>query len=300
MRGFLGNKKNLRILMSFALIGASLSVAQAAVVTTPAGLLTGPADDALATNKWTRVNVRAGSTEGITVDYPRSGNASGLLTLADGVGKADWQYVSAAPLGKLSEFTSGSYDWYRDSGSTVAAHFHPVYRLIIDIDGDPATTDIAYLIYEKAYQPGFTGTVPAGAWTSETINDASIVWVSQPGQGIEKVYNRPLSAYKSGSYTPTAGWKQITGNSLVLGVSVGIGSGWAGTFRGAVDNIGASVASTLGPDNFEIPVEPPVNPEPPVNAGGNLAPVPALDLWSLLSLGALLGGMGAWRRRKSV
>lgn len=290
----IGIKTYVRFSLQLALIGASMSAAQAADVYVPTGTLTGAGSDVVTTNQWTRVNVRAGSTAGITTDYPKDGIASGLLTSSDAVGKADWQYVAAQPLGKLSEFTSGGYDWYRDSASTASGHLHPVYRLIIDIDGNPATIDIAYLIYERAYQPGLAGNVPTNAWTHETINDGSIMWVSQPGQGIEEVYNRPLSAYKDGSYTPTAGWTKITGNSLVLGVLSGIGSGWGGTFRGAVDNIGASAANTLGPDNFEIRVAPPVVP------AANAASVPVFGLWSLLGLSGLLGGMGVWRRRKSA
>ena len=119
------------------------------------------------------------------------------------------------------------------------------------------------------------------------------MWVSQPGvapSSIEEVYNRPLSAYMDGSYTPTGNFSQITGNSLVLGVQSGIGSGWNGTFSGAVDNIGVRVGETaLGPDNFELTV-----PQPPATPTA----VPTLEIWGLLGLAGLMAGFGAWRQRR--
>lgn len=276
-----------------ALLSTTLRTASAAVVTAPAGKIVSTTPnpgvgDPVATNTWTRTNVRIGSEIGITADFPQSGNGSGLLTSSDGSGKADWQYIASPSLGKLSDFQSGTYDWYRAASSDVADHLHPAYRIIIDIDGNPETSaDIAYLVYERTYQPSTPGSVPEGAWTTESITPSSNMWVSEPGKGAEEVYNRPLSAYMAGSYTPTGNFSQITGNSVILGVSVGIGSGWTGVFRGATDNIGLAATRTLGPDNFEIAVAPP----PAVAA------VPTLDIWALLSLAGLVGGVAAWRRR---
>jgi len=282
-----------------ALVALACGAAGAAIVTTPAGVVTGTPtpgySDPFTLDVWQRVNVRTGSTIGITDDYPNLTQASGLLTSSDGGGKADWQYIRSTPLGRLGDFTSATYQWYRDGdSSSVAGHLHPVLRLILDIDGDLQTpNDIAYLVFERAYQGGGTVDVPTDAWVTENISSGTIMWVSQPGvapSSIEEVYNRPLSAYMDGSYTPTGNFSQITGNSLVLGVQSGIGSGWNGTFSGAVDNIGVRVGETaLGPDNFELTV-----PQPPATPTA----VPTLEIWGLLGLAGLMAGFGAWRQRR--
>lgn len=87
---------------------------------------------------------------------------------------------------------------------------------------------------------------------------------------------------------PDAGGWDIPATSTILGIQVGTGSGWTGTFRGAVDNIGLEAQSTLGPDNFELAAPPPAS----------VAAVPTTDLWALLGLSGLLAGLVAWRQRR--
>ena len=276
---------------AFAASALCVIAANAAVVTTPSGTVVGVAggvSDTPAADTWLRDNVRAGSTTGITTHFPESGDGSAYMSSSDGLGKADWDYYKTGGFGKLSAIPTYSYEWYRAASSSVAPHLHPVMRLIVDIDGDLGTTDIGYLVFERAYNPS-TSPVPVGAWTAETITGTTNLWLSQPGQGIEEVYNRTLADYQSGTYTPTAGWKKITGNSVVIGISLGIGSGWAGTFEGAVDN------PTLGAfsSNFEVTA--------PAVAATPVA-VPALDLVGLLALSGALGVTAsalARRRRKT-
>ena len=272
-----------------AIFAASTSITvNAAVYTTPSGLLTAPnagtVNDLIVADKWLRENVRNGASIGITTNFPRNSDGSGYLNLGPngGGGKADWEFYPTGTFGTVANLTSLSYDWYRNSTSTVASHLHPVIRLIVDIDGvNPGTTnDIAYLIFERAYNPS-TAAVPTNAWTPETIGNATNLWVSQPGVGIEEVYNRTLADYKAGTYTPTAGWSKITGNSVIIGVSMGIGSGWNGTFEGAVDNVNLS---RVGAPAFSANLE--------VNAPAAVVPsvsVPALGLTQLLALIGLLG-----------
>lgn len=276
------------------------SLASAAIVTTPAGTIvsTTPSpgvSDPFATGVWQRTEVRTGSSIGITGDYPRSGDGSVLMTSNDQFGKAVWQYVAATPLGALSSFSSATYDWYRASTSTAPQHAMPAFRILVDIDGQNVgtSTDIASIIFERVYQPGEGTTVPAptDAWTTEAIGPNSIVWVYYTGQGSDYTYT-PLSEYMDGSHGLPAGLPgvttPITGNSQIIGINAGIGSGMSGTFRGAVDNMGLVAASTFGPDNFELTAPPPPPP----------APVPTTDLWALLGLSGLLAGLAAWRQRR--
>ena len=179
-----------------------------------------------------------------------------LLNSAVSAGKADWSYERprATPFGRLADLTGVSYEWQRDAASTAPAHFHPVLRIILDADGDPATTnDTQSLVFERAYNVG-TGAVPTNSWQTETIGATTRLWVTRPGTGgNENAFGWTLDDFKNGTYIPTGTFRAITGNSLVLGVTFGIGSGWGGSFRGAVDNVtlnmgGAAVLSA----NFEV------------------------------------------------
>ncbi|ARU04086.1 hypothetical protein CCO03_04820 [Comamonas serinivorans] len=271
-------------------IGAWLAgSAAAAVVTTPAGVLVGPAGDAPVAEVWQRTNVRVGSSAGITADYPNASTASGLLTSDSVNGKADWQYLAATPLGPLSSFRSATYQWYRDGASTVAGHFSPLLRMLVDVDGNPATTDLAWVIYERGAIDAVTP-VPTDTWVTETIDGDTRVWVHQVGSTNNQVPYTRMADFAAGTHVPEAGGTQITGASLILGLQAGIGSGWDGVFRGAVDHIGLVAQRSLGPDNFEL-APPPPSPAP--------AAVPAASWWSLLGLGSLLVCWGAWRRRRA-
>lgn len=247
---------------------AALACAHASVVTTPSGIFTNPgalnAGDAIAPDVWLRVNVRNDGAVGITNTYPRNGGGSVFLSLGANTGnngKADWEFYPFAGFGRLNAMSSLIYEWYRDGSSNAAPHLHPVIRLFIDADGDPSTTaDRGYLVFERCYNVVGCPAVPTNAWTSEAIVGGTNLWWVQFGVGIDTIYNRPLSTYQSGGYAPTAGFAQITGNSLILGVSVGIGSGWSAAsgaaFVGAADSVTITSSTpgavSLTNTNFEL------------------------------------------------
>src|SRR5690606_2099575 len=77
---------------------------------------------------WNFDDMRFGGTATISGDYPRSGNESLKLTTSAGADKASfglyWSpFDSGNPFGgtltTLGSLTNLSYDWYRDSTSTV-------------------------------------------------------------------------------------------------------------------------------------------------------------------------------------
>ncbi|MCB2025604.1 MAG: hypothetical protein KDG56_12525, partial [Ottowia sp.] len=141
---------------------AALSHAAAAAIVTPAAL-----------NGWSGTASGA-STTAITTTFPNAGDGSAEITLNDGTGEVDWSYTLPTPVA-LSTFTSGSYDWWRDSASTNPAIQAPAYALWIDNDCNAATTgDQAYLVYEPYYQT--TANAPTNQWVTETVAPASVVW----------------------------------------------------------------------------------------------------------------------------
>lgn len=284
---------------------SALSCAHAAVVTTPVGVFNNPgasnAGDALAADVWLRINVRNDGSVGISNAYPRNGDASVFLSLGANTGnngKADWEFYPTATFGRLNAMTSLTYEWLRDGNSNAAAHLHPVIRLLIDADGNTGTvTDRGYLVFERCYNLAGCPAVPTNAWTSESIVGTTNLWWTQFGVGIDSVYNRSLSTYQSGGYSPSAGFAQINGNSLILGVSVGIGSGWSAAsgaaFVGAADNVTLTSstpgATSLTGTNFEITAP----------ATRSSIPVSTLPHYGAALLVALLSGAALRRRLRS-
>lgn len=286
----------------FALLSLGLlSSAQAVVVTSPAGLLTNanPAgiSDPLALDTWLRRNVRSGGSVGITGDFPRAFDGSMYLSLGGSSNaKADAEIFFSDVTGKtLGNLSALKYDWYRDSTSTATAWLHPVLRLYIDADGSNATTtDRGYLVFERGYNPN-TAAVPVDQWITDDVfnfdgaGDSANLWWVQFGVGINEVYNRDLADWIAGQ--STAGFAALSGNSVIYGLSTGVGSGW-GAFEGASDRV--TIAFGTQPFerwNFELTQHPDTDPDDPTNA----VPEPASAALSMMALLAL--GAGALARR---
>ncbi|MCC2974831.1 PEP-CTERM sorting domain-containing protein [Massilia sp. IC2-476] len=273
-------KSLLRSAVVLALLGAG--AAQAATVTVTS------VSNAPAPNTWYLNNFR-GTTNGytsntfasITSANPRSGNGSVEMSSTDGSGKADyvytWGFVPGRTLGSID--TVGM-DWFRAPG-TSAAHLAPALRLYYDADGDATTlADQGYLIWEQVYN----GVTAQNQWVSSDMED-EFFWQRQlvPGNTVED-YDMTLGDWASG-VTPNvpngAPFDRLSASTAILGIEFGIGSGWAGTFRGFVDNVRIGFAGEEATTfNFET-------------AG---AQVPEPASLALLGLGAL--GFAARRRKQ--
>ncbi len=229
------------VVATVALAGAPAAAATI-TVTSPAGTFTNPgptnSGDPFAFDTWLRTNVRNGGTVGITGDYPRSGTGSAYFSGPSNA-KADFEYYFSTPFA-ASQITAFGYDWYRDSSSTAPAHLHPTLRLFVDADGDSGTaSDRGYLVFELAYNPSVTP-VPTDAWTTENALGA-VLWSTGGLPDAFSNYTRAL-----------ADWLALLPNLTVLGLSTGIGSGWSGSFEGAVDNIRLARNGVETVFNFEL------------------------------------------------
>ncbi len=229
---------------------------------------TSNASQAVGATGWLYNNVRNNGVAGINTNLPRSGNGSAWLKSSQGgalSSKADIEYISnngatITSMGTLGSLNALSYDWYRKSGGSAAAHLHPVLRMYVDADGNLATSnDRGYLVFERAYNPS-TSPVPTNAWQSDDVfnwNGAGAsanVWWVQFGVGIDNTYNRTIQNWVAGANT--AGFAQLSGNSAIYGLSSGVGSGWD-TMESAVDNL--TIGFTGGAAmtyNFEVVPEP--------------------------------------------
>ncbi len=258
------------VALSAALFLSSSAFADTITVTSPVGQSS--TSGAYAPDTWYANNVKNGGAVGITNTYADHGNGSIQYT-GPANAKADLEYYfSPANSFALTSLTSFSYDVYRSSTSTAEAWDVPALRLYVT-DGSGHS---GYLIYEPIYnETAGSRTSPTNAFVSyNTINDdfwTSSATLGNPGDAFN-VYNRNL-----------AGWNSIDPNLRVYGFSVGIGSGWNGSFDGAVDNISYGVNGTTTNFNFETPSTVSPTPEPS----------------SLLLLGSgLVTSAGMWLRRR--
>jgi hypothetical protein len=218
---------------------------------------------------WVYNNTRGGGSVGIRTNYPRSGNGSVYFNSTSNTGKADIEYFASpvnaggnfAPnpfdpssiLGSLAALSHLSYEWYRDGSSTAPAWLHPVLRLGILRVNQDNTFALGYLIFERVYN-GF-GAAPTDSWQSDDIvsNNYKLWATASLGFGDPNVnINDVLKTIPE--------WVSAASNAnatlLVISVNAGIGSGWNGTFTGAVDNITFGFNGTYTTYNFEVVPEP--------------------------------------------
>ncbi len=257
---------------------------------------------------WYYNNVRNSGIVGINTQYPRSGDGSVRLQTTLGPGgassKADVEllveavnfggnYFSTGALGRLENLTALSYDWYRSSSSTNSAVQHPVLRLLLDADGDLNTiTDRGGLVFELAYNGSV---VPTDTWvTTDVFNfygpDMSAnLWNFGLGVGNEfGGYNKDLSEWIAGFSVGQVS-SPLSGDSLIIGISAGVGSGW-GPFDGGVDNITIAFAEQE-PITYNFEVSRQVATQP--------IPEPVTAVLGAMGVLALAGSMTARSRRQA-
>jgi hypothetical protein len=209
---------------------------------------------------WSPANVRPDATVGITSTQPRGDAPDNLGSLefttnsvTNGQDKADfvnyWGVVPGRTLGNLSEL---SYELYRASSSTTAQHHLPAFRLAYATPSG----DTGLLVWENVYNGGSTGTaVPTNQWISKDIL-AGNFWMrayNSPSVTIER-FNVTLADWQDGATFP--GSDVLGPDTYIVGIEIGVGSGWGGTFRGFVDNVAASFTSSTIDDSVSANFEP--------------------------------------------
>jgi hypothetical protein len=231
---------------------------------------------------WVYNNTRRDGSVGIRNNYPRSGNGSVYFNSPDSLGKADIEYFAdpvlvggnfvpnpfnpSSILGPLADLSHLSYEWYRDGSSTAPASLHPVLRLgILRVNSDN-TAAVGYLTFERVYN-GF-GAAPTDSWQSDDIVSNNYKLWATASLGFGEVF-KTIPEWVSAA-------NAVGATLYVISVNAGIGSGWNGTFEGAVDNITFGFNGTYTTYNFEV------------------VPEPA----SMLALGSGLIGLLGLRRRK--
>lgn len=249
--------KTMMIAASAALVGASALAGTVTVYsnnaggdafTNPGGVNTG---QAVGASGWHYNNVRGSGVVGVSSAYARSGNGSVSFNGASGASKADIEFFGSAvangagnfgptsALGTLGSLTSLSYDWYRDSASTNPATQTPVIRLLLS---NAAGSQFGYIVFEEVYNGNDLTT---DQWhTVDVLGGNSRMWATGT------LPNVGLSEY-SETYR-IDNWMSTYADLLVVGVSLGVGSGWAGEFFGAIDNVTFGFNGVDTTYNFEV------------------------------------------------
>lgn len=236
--------------------------------------VSGPSNQGMAigSSGWYYNNTRSGGSVGIDSSQSQSGDGSIRFGTTSSGSKADIEWLGSAvsvsgnyhatsALGYLSELTSLGYDWYRDSNSTTNNLYHPVIRLLVDLDGNLTTTgDRRQLTFERAFNGGVTA-APVDTWVTEDIfsynsGQGANLWVN--GSGISNIYQITLSEWQSGI-------DNLNGNigsasAVIVGISIGVGSGWSNSSSMWVDNIQVGFNGVTDTYNFEVAAQ--IVPEP--------------------------------------
>jgi hypothetical protein len=124
----------------------------------------------------------------------------------------------------LGELDQLSFDYYIDSSDRTDVI--PVIRLLIDGDGNLATTaDQGELVFEYAYQ-GLPGTTQDVWRTADLAGDDWVAWQRSGGQNRDQIANMTeLSDWADANGFTPAGGVNFNEDSLVLGWSIALGSG---------------------------------------------------------------------------
>jgi hypothetical protein len=110
--------------------------------------------------------------------------------------------------------------------------------------------NLGYLVFERVYN-GFSGAAPTNSWQSDNIIGSNYgLWATaslgfgDPNVNFSQVF-KTLSGWVSAANDANA-------TLYVISVNAGIGSGWNGTFTGAVDKITFGFGGTYTTYNFEV------------------------------------------------
>ena len=221
-------------------------------------------------NGWEAANVRNDGLVEMNKDHPLFGDGSLMFftdTQTAGQDKADYHLVWQTSTGTidfpqrtLGNLSALNYAWFRDSASTTADHFIPVFRLYFYDDGGTpgnASDDVlGLLIWEGVYNG--LGTPAEDSWQIMDVFDG-VFWVyvsqSAQGSGVIQNFSATLNDWINGNPQGQPGDPQInlSANTNIFGVNVGVGSGWNNSFLGYVDAVRiafGSVDDTLY--NFEV------------------------------------------------
>lgn len=256
---------------------AGISPASAIDVTS---LTNGGGTDVWQDGTFDGVSTRNGGSVTLSNLQSPDGDGSLRLSTPGSSAKATAIYTGASALGRLDFLTSISYQHYRDPASTNASTQAPSLRLAVS-DGQGRQ---GFLVYEPVYNGGTP--VPDGTWQTADATTGNW-WLFE--NGVFENFGLTLDDWLTDSVfdnsTGTASKQGFGDDALILGLEIGIGSGWNFDTIAFVDNV---LLSFRTDDGFEYGFD--WN----FQASTNQVPEPA----TLGLMGAGLAGIWLVRRRR--
>ncbi len=229
------------------------------VIAVAATIVVTPADVSETPGAWHPANERSGGTSVITTTQADAHGGGGSLeqTLPAPTSpspKTDFQIFSAdttfangaglqAPsggFGLLSEISALSFDWYRDSASTAAEHLTPALRVLVWDPADGTNGSSYMLVWEGVYNgyPAASGPVPTDEWVAQDVVAGNFWRIPQyidgAWTGISACNSGPNTCYYFNRGLDDWGFSAGT---VVIGLEVGLGSGWNGTYHSFADYV---------------------------------------------------------------
>ncbi|WP_154222370.1 hypothetical protein [Marinicella rhabdoformis] len=218
---------------------------------------------------WAPANVRDDAIVEINKNQPLFGDGSLMFatdTVTNGQDKADFELIWQQsgnnidfPNRTLGNIENLLFAWYRDSMSTTAPHLVPAFKLQFYDDGgtmgNAADDILGLLIWEPIYNG--INPAPSDSWQISTLTEG-IFWVyvsqSAGGSGVIQNYSSTLDDWINNNPMGQGGDPNVdlSADTYVFGVQIGVGSGWNNSFTGYVDAVQISFGS--GDDklyNFE-------------------------------------------------
>jgi hypothetical protein len=230
------------------LTAAPILAADTIQVITPADLGTGD-------GQWHVANQRDDGLSQITATQPDQHGGAGSLeqSLPDPAApppktagyapKTDFQIIKQAGFGLLGQLDALGFDWYRAASSTAPGHLTPALRVLVY---DPDANDSYLLVWEGVYNgyPSNGPAVPVDTWVTEDVLADNFWRVPQFIDGVFKGISTCVDGVTDPA-DPTACFVFDRGlgdwglgpNTLVVGLEVGIGSGWAGSYLSFADYV---------------------------------------------------------------
>ena len=191
---------------------------------------------------WGATDVQNGGTAGFSSVQPRSGNGSYEMSLsADNNSKATLFHAGGDNL-SLGTLISGDgnnlgFDAYKDSSLSSSGVVAPAFHLYIGSYSNQ-------LVWESAYN--VNPPLP-NVWNTLDIKNgqfwARIGNANYAGTGQTKT----LSQWRNNQTITGTSTSIDFGDGLIKDYSVGVGSGWGGSYQGYVDNVKFGTTTT----NFE-------------------------------------------------
>lgn len=144
--------------------------------------------------------------------------------------------TTSGGFGSLSVLTQLGFDWYRDSSSTAPDHLTPAFRVYL-WDPDVGTHGASYLaIWEGVYNgyPAIGGPVPTDTWITEDVASEFFWLIPQFIDGAWAGFGG-CGIFPCFQFNKTLGDWGLGANTQIIGVNVGLGSGWAGSYLSYAD-----------------------------------------------------------------